>query len=278
MSKGSLRCPLRDNTHTKSSELLSTKSLGTFFIKPEPFTSNPDFAMEYWLSFLAGVFGSMHCVGMCGVIVLGYSTQGIGANPGFSSLLGSHMTYNAGRVLGYTLVGALLGLIGGRITGLQIIGYWFSLVMGMMLVLFGIVLLKIVPGLSVSAELAIGQPTRNFFFKLYQATFGKLVAQKGLESKFYIGLMTPLLPCGLLYTMFLRAAGSGSPVEGGLTMMFFGLGIVPALVVTGFASTYFGYRLRRWGDKLAAVTIIVMGLAMLWRAWHVGPMMSHPMH
>ena len=262
----------------KLPELLSSKSLGTFFIKPEPFTSNSDFAMEYWLSFLAGVFGSMHCVGMCGVIVLGYSTQGIGVNPGFSSLLGSHMTYNAGRVLGYTLVGALLGLLGGRITGLQAIGYWFSLVMGVMLVLFGIVLLKIIPGLNVSAELAIGQPTRNFFFKLYQATFGKLVAQKGLESKFYIGLMTPFLPCGLLYSMFLRAAGSGSPVEGGLTMMFFGLGIVPALVVTGFASTYFGYRLRRWGDKLAAVTIIAMGLAMVWRAWHGGPMMDHLMH
>jgi sulfite exporter TauE/SafE len=234
--------------------------------------------LEYWLSFLAGVFGSMHCVGMCGVIVLGYSTQGIEANPSFSTMLSSHLTYNTGRVLGYTLVGGVLGLVGGSLSNLQTIGTWFSLGMGVLLVLFGVFALRIFPALSFAAELSFGRGTRNLLFKLYQSTFGRLIALQGLESKFYIGLMTPLLPCGLLYSMFVQAAGSGSLVSGGLTMMLFGLGIVPALVVTGFASSYFGYGLRRWGDKLAAVTIILMGLGMVWRAWNAGAMMGHQMH
>lgn len=220
----------------------------------------------------------MHCVGMCGVIVLGYSTQGIETNPSFSTTLSSHLTYNAGRVLGYTLVGSMLGLVGGSLSNLQTIGTWFSLCMGMLMILFGVFALRILPGLGFAPELSFGQGTRNLFFKLYQSTFGTLIARKGLESKFYIGLMTPLLPCGLLYSMFVLAAGSGNLVSGGLIMMLFGLGIVPALVVTGFASTYFGYGLRRWGNKLAAVTIILMGMGMVWRALHAGAMSGHQLH
>lgn len=228
--------------------------------------------MEYWLSFLAGVFGSMHCVGMCGVIVLGYSTQGVEPHPAFTTTIASHLTYNAGRVLGYTVVGSILGLVGGSVTNLQAIGYWFSLGMGVLLTLSGMIALRIIPGFGFPPDLSFGTSTRNILFRLYQSTFGALIARRGLESKFYIGLMTPLLPCGLLYSLFLQAAGSGSFVSGGLIMMLFGLGIVPALVVTGFASSYFGLRLRRWGDALAAVTIILMGAGMIWRALHAGSM------
>jgi sulfite exporter TauE/SafE len=115
--------------------------------------------------------------------------------------------------------------------------------------------------------------TRNLFFRIYRAVYGSLIAQKGLESKFYIGLLTPLLPCGLLYSMFLKAASTASVLQGALVMASFGAGIVPALVVAGFASSYFGNKLRYWGDKIAAVTIILMGLALLWRAFNV-PMMG----
>lgn len=230
--------------------------------------------MDYWLSFFAGLLGSMHCVGMCGAIVLGYSAQGMNPGARFSTVLSSHVTYNGGRVLSYTLIGAALGSLGGGLSGLQGVGYWFSLVMGTLIVLFGISQLKIIPAFSLLTDINIGQPTKNIFFRLYRATFGALISQRGLESKFYIGLMTPLLPCGLLYGMFLKAASTSSIIEGALTMLLFGLGIVPALIVTGFASSYFNYTLRRWADKIAAVTMIVMGLSILWRALMVSAIMG----
>ena len=119
--------------------------------------------------------------------------------------------------------------------------------------------------------------TRNFLFRAYRVVYGSLIAQKGLESKFYIGLLTPLLPCGLLYSMFLKAASSASILDGALIMACFGAGIVPALVVTGFASSYFGNRLRVWGDKLAAITVLLMGIVLLVRALgvHVPGMGGH---
>jgi len=232
-------------------------------------------ALDYSLSFLAGLFGSMHCVGMCGAIVMGYSTQGFAEQTPPSSALASHLTYNSGRVLSYAIIGGIVGGLGAGITTLQDIAFWFSVVAGVLLLLLGISLLRILPGFATSAQLVLESRTRNLLFRVYQAVYGSLIAQKGLESKFYIGLLTPLLPCGLLYSMFLKAASTASVLQGALVMACFGAGIVPALVATGFASSYFGNKLRYWGDKLAAVTVLLMGLVLLWRAFGVPGMEGH---
>ncbi|MCI0707328.1 MAG: sulfite exporter TauE/SafE family protein [Ignavibacteriae bacterium] len=238
--------------------------------------------MDYWLSFIAGLFGSMHCVGMCGMIVMGYSTQGIASQPSTPYAFAAHITYNAGRVLSYAIVGGILGSLGAGIATLQDIAFGFSVVAGSLLLLLGISLLRIIPSFATSATLALESRARNMLFRIYQAVYGSLIAQQGLESKFYIGLLTPLLPCGLLYSMFLKAASTASLLQGALVMASFGAGIVPALVITGFASSYFwnkgGNKLRYWGDKIAAITIIAMGLALLWRAFVVPEAGGHGQH
>ncbi len=203
---------------------------------------------------------------MCGAIVLAYSTQGISREAPVGSAIVAHLTYNSGRVLSYTIFGAIFGSMGGGISSLHRFGFWFSLAAGALLVLSGMLLLRIFPRVSFPSELNFGAETKNLLFRIYRATFAALIARHKLEPKFYIGLLTPLLPCGLLYSMFLKAASTASPVDGALTMFLFGLGIVPALVITGLVSQFFGNRLRAWGDKLAAVTIILMGVVVLARA------------
>jgi uncharacterized protein len=108
--------------------------------------------------------------------------------------------------------------------------------------------------------------TRAFLFRIYTGTYGKLLGSPSTESKFYIGMLTVLLPCGLLYSMFFKAAASGSPLAGATIMFLFGMGIFPALFITGIASSWFGTRLRFIGDKLAAITIILLGIMMATRA------------
>jgi len=208
----------------------------------------------------------MHCVGMCGAIVMGYSTQSDLVGARFSAGLAAHTAYNSGRVLSYTLLGGIFGLLGSGITILRGMGDGFSMLTGALRVVWGISLLKIIPAFSSRAELRLDEEPRNFFFRLYRKFFGGLVGRPGLESKFYVGFLTPLLPCGLLYSMFIKAAGSASVIHGAATMFLFGMGIVPALAITGFAGSYFGQRLRVWGDKLAAVMILLMGAVMIARA------------
>lgn len=226
--------------------------------------------MDFWLSFATGIFGSMHCVGMCGPIVLWYSTQGISTAASPLSALLNHLSYNAGRVVSISIVGGVLGLVGGGITALQGTGHWFSLSVGVLLFLAGVSLLRILPRFRFSSDAVFSSEASNIFARFYRKAVGYLFSSRTIESKFYIGFLTPLLPCGLLYVMFLKAASSGDLLSGALTMAAFGLGIVSALVITGFASSFFGQRLRSIGDKLAAVTVIIMGAALILRAIGIG--------
>lgn len=222
--------------------------------------------MDIALVFLTGFFGSMHCVGMCGAIVAAYSTQsGEQYKPGRWYALANHLVYNAGRVLSYIIVGAVLGAVGGSFGGLKIAAEWFSTVIGALLIASGVWMLRIIPGMSLPQEISFDAGKESGLLNLYTRTYGALLQSPTLESKFYIGLLTPLLPCGLLYSAFIMAAASGNASNGAVTMALFGSGIVPSLVVVGFVSTFFKLRLRLWGDKLAAVTILLMGLMMLLR-------------
>ncbi|MGA9408147.1 MAG: sulfite exporter TauE/SafE family protein [Bacteroidota bacterium] len=223
--------------------------------------------MDITLVFLTGFFGSMHCVGMCGAIVAAYSTQENFQNRsgGKWNPLLKHLVYNFGRVLSYVFVGALLGAVGGGFSGLKSAGEWFSTAVGALLIVSGIWMMRIFPWMGFKREIAFTSEKKSFLLNVYTKTYGMLLASSTVESKFYIGLLTPLLPCGLLYSMFVMAAASGSAVNGAVTMALFGSGIVPSLIIVGFVSTFFRLQLRVWGDKLAAITIVVMGIIMVMR-------------
>ena len=224
--------------------------------------------MDLTLVFLTGLFGSMHCVGMCGAIVAAYSTQDNFHNRNAAGIWNpflKHLAYNFGRVLSYVMVGALLGAAGGGFAGLRSTGEWFSTAAGVLLILSGIWMMRIFPWMGFPREIQPGRGKKSFLLNMYARTYGALLASPTIESKFYIGMLTPLLPCGLLYSAFIIAAASGSALHGAETMALFGIGIVPSLVIVGFVSTYFRFRLRSWGDRLAAFTIVLMGIMMLMR-------------
>jgi sulfite exporter TauE/SafE len=225
--------------------------------------------MDYWLSFLTGLFGSMHCVGMCGPVVLSYSTQGSVRSSSISSSLSAHLIYNAGRVLSYTLVGGFLGGLHAGVALLHDVGFWFSLIAGVVMTLMGLSLLQLFPALALSATLSFDRMTRNVLFRAYRSLYRNLLSHRGLEAKFYLGLLTPLLPCGFLYAMLIKAASTATVVDGALTMLFFGLGIVPALVATGLAGNYFGDRLRAFGERVGAAMVLMMGVVLILRAFGV---------
>ena len=69
--------------------------------------------LEFSAAFLVGVLGSSHCIGMCGGII---SALGVGIDNGHSkkslSRFGFHLSYNAGRIFSYLLIGLAAGFIG----------------------------------------------------------------------------------------------------------------------------------------------------------------------
>src|SRR4051794_28603347 len=96
--------------------------------------------IELSLIFLLGLLSSLHCVQMCGPIVLAFSLP---LPP--ASRIRAHAAYNAGRILTYAFLGALAGATGGGITRLVGLASGARIFAGMAMILAGILMVAHLP-------------------------------------------------------------------------------------------------------------------------------------
>jgi len=223
-------------------------------------------AVEVGLMLSLGLLSSLHCAQMCGPIVVTYSLASIRRTNQTRSRwmsLPGHLAYNAGRILTYSLLGAVAGLLGqsmtwmGRLAGFS---HTASIVAGLLLVLSGIAMLGWLPKMA-----ALGQSSAAVTSRFLRPLRELLTSPK-LDRRFVLGMALGLLPCGLIYAALVKSLASGSAVGGALGMMAFGLGTATSLLAIGVLSTSFRGRLTRWSSQIAAVAVIAMGTALLWRA------------
>lgn len=219
--------------------------------------------METWLIlFIAGFIGSLHCVGMCGGIACAYSLCMEKAGARRTAGVAAQLLYNTGRLTTYTLLGATAGVLGQTFTGF---GQWQSMARGLavgagvLMVLIGLGYLGLFPKL-LDRESAGGLSAS---FKRLAALMSRPGPLMGLP----IGLGMGFLPCGLVYAMLIKAAGTASPLDGGLVMLSFGLGTFPALFFVGTSFQKLSQKLRGGAMKAAAVAVILVGLLTIWRGF-----------
>jgi sulfite exporter TauE/SafE len=222
---------------------------------------------DFYLTLAFGFVSSLHCVLMCGPIVLTYS---VAANTGAAgrSLLPMHLAYNAGRTLTYMLLGAVAGLLGGargwvgRLAGIENVA---AVVAGIAMVIAGMALFGFGPATKGWRGLAL--PGR------FLRPVGKLISSRAPYSKFALGLVMGLLPCGLVYAALMKAMGEATALGGALTLLAFGLGTSVALVVIGLGSSAATRKLTRWGATVSAITVMAMGALLIARGAMAGPVM-----
>lgn len=211
----------------------------------------------YLLSFMTGLLGGFgHCIGMCGPLVASYSfaskdKKGMGMLP-------AHLLYNAGRITTYTFVGSLMGLTGTfvntavRISGIQ---NGVSIIAGLFMVLLGLGITGISP-----VTTFIERHNRPILSAV------KVVFEGDSIWRYYpLGLLLGFLPCGLSYSIFLGAAGSGGLLQGMFFVLAFSLGTVPALLTFGVVVTYLSSKVRGFLYRMGGVTIILAGLMFIAR-------------
>ena len=229
--------------------------------------------LEFGVMFTLGLVSSLHCVQMCGPIVLSYSVavESLTKNSAGSSvapLLRNHLAYNAGRILTYSLLGAIAGVAGstlgllGRLAGFS---HTLALVCGGLMIVAGICMLGLIP--SSLANSLFRVPS------IFLRRAGKLLSAPGSSNRFFLGLTLGLLPCGLIYAALLKAMATGSAIAGAATMFAFGLGTAAALLAIGIFSSAIRMRLNRWGSQLAAAGVTLMGVFLVWRGTMPGMLM-----
>jgi len=211
--------------------------------------------IDYSLIFVTGLLSSLHCIGMCGPIVLAYSLSSGGPKGAWPL----HAAYNGGRIISYTLLGAAVGLAGQAFTSLETVGEYVSIAGGGLMVVAGIFLLGLIPV----------PESFTRWFKRPSGLLSGLFRSTSTYSKLTLGLLTPLLPCGILYAMAIKAATAHSVLGGALTMALFALGMVPALMLMGSFSTIFSARVRKGAEQMAAAAVILMGVILVLRGLDV---------
>lgn len=206
----------------------------------------------YSIVFSTALLGSGHCIGMCGPIVAALSL----ARPGGKHGLLFHLFYNAGRLTTYVFIGIIAGWLGSLLSTSQTFSH-------------------VSQGLLLIADLfviAIGLRTSGMFRWLkfihleIPGSVGfmtrvviHLQTLPAVAAAFPVGLVMGFLPCGFLYAIALAAAGRGDPLAGGLIMLAFGLGTLPALFLFGSAVQWISTALRKELLRWAGLMVVFVG-------------------
>ncbi len=222
------------------------------------------------LSALAlGFLGSLHCVGMCGPIVLCLPQVGTSK----LSFLLSRLVYNLGRVVTYSAMGTICGLIGHFVS---LAGYQKSL---SIVVGAGILLAILLPSRIVQ-RIGLLSPLANLAARGKQ-WWSRLLNRKTHLSQFGIGILNGFLPCGFLYIGLAAATTTGSAGSASLYMVLFGLGTVPALMLTALFSGFIRSSFRARVLKASPAIAVAMALLLMLRGMSLGipyvsPRLSQP--
>lgn len=199
-----------------------------------------------FMLFIIGLLSSLHCVGMCGGIMLTQTLDKDNLLTSKKSSFNTSLKYNLGRVISYTLLGGIIGGLGSvfsismKIQGfIQILAALFMIVTG--LNMFEIKLFK------------------NIHTSI---PFFKKSCNQNNKSPFVVGLLNGLMPCGPLQTMQLYALGTGSFIMGALSMFTFSIGTVPLMLCFGYISSSLSKTLSNNIFKYSGVFIIILGLSM----------------
>lgn len=181
--------------------------------------------MSMGLVFLTGLLGGIHCIGMCGGIML---TQH------------NSIAYNGGRLIGYSVMGLIFGAVGSYIIFSMHLKSIVFIAAGGLVILIGLqmwgvpFLRKLRPGLSSPCAFR-GTP-------------------------FIVGLLTGIMPCGMLSSMWFVAAASESAVRGMAIMLVFGLGTCVFMLIFGLAGEIITRKYNKYILKASTIIIITMGL------------------
>jgi len=208
-----------------------------------------------------------HCIGMCGGIVVAYTSNKIDQKASYFYQTSAHLAYNFGRVTTYAILGAIFGTIGQVIAFTPTTKGVLFLITGVLMVLAGLSLVGNIKFLN-SAEWSVSK------YPWFQNAFKKLISSKSYVSFYLLGMLNGMIPCGLVYAFAIFAASTADPLSGALVMATFGLATIPALFFLGFITKFLQQgSLRGSMMKLAALLVVAYGVFTLYKGYNF---VAHP--
>ncbi|KJF95117.1 cytochrome biogenesis protein [Photobacterium angustum] len=213
--------------------------------------------LDFYAAFLIGLMGAGHCIGMCGGVAAAI-TIGMPDSTQNSKRWIYLLNYNVGRLVAYTIAGAIIGAMLAGVATINgsnsplILMRFFAAIMMIILALyigqwwFGLNKLE-----------RVGQVAWRYISPLATSFLPLKSPIKALPFGFLWGW----LPCGLVYSTLTWAAVSGSALNGAIVMLAFGLGTLPAmLVVGGFATQLKIWLKNLYFRRVSALLLMAYGI------------------
>ncbi|MDR3315526.1 MAG: sulfite exporter TauE/SafE family protein [Coriobacteriales bacterium] len=218
------------------------------------FTSFPlaETGMSYGMLFIIGLVTSVHCIAMCGGINLSQCLPSgeIGQASGTTTFVPSAL-YNLGRVVSYTLIGGLVGVLGSVLSFTDSMRGIVQLIAGVFMVIMALKMLGVFPALD------------RFDIRLPRALTRRTQdAAARSASPLIIGLLNGFMPCGPLQAMQLYALSTGSFTSGALAILVFSLGTVPLMFGLGALGSALGKAFTKRAMAVGSVLVLTLGLIM----------------
>ncbi|MBF0288591.1 MAG: sulfite exporter TauE/SafE family protein [SAR324 cluster bacterium] len=219
------------------------------------------YLIDFAFLFTLGITASLHCVGMCGGIACSYAIPVSQKFP--KALWKYHSTYVLGRILAYSWIGALLGAVGmgfGFVAGpdstLQHVGTVFA------------ALIMLIGG----AASTFGRkwPDRiasviSSSFRVFTAPVRQWSTRFGPWRALPLGMLSGILPCGMMWAVELRALATNSLLWGMVTMLVFCLITTPPLLMASTIMAKVSPRFRFRSVQFAGIIVMGMGAYLIWK-------------
>jgi len=216
--------------------------------------------MEITLIFAAlglGFASGFHCLGMCGPIAL---SLGLSKKQQVNFHL-QNLTYQFGRILTYSFLGAIVGIVG---EGFQLAGFqkYISTLAGILLITMAL--------FSFGGDFTSKIPAISNALLKVKINLGKLLRKTDYSSRFLTGILNGFLPCGMVYMALTASLAAGGIWQSASFMVFFGLGTLPFM----FAAVLFGNILnatvRNKILKIVPVFMLILGALFILRGMELG--------
>lgn len=209
-------------------------------------------------SIILGLLSSFHCIGMCGPIAFVLPIDRANKKRGaYQTTL-----YHVGRLLSYSSLGALFGLLG---KGLYLSGFQqrLSILLGVLMIL-----MVVVPA-SIFNKYNFSKPLYRLIGNV-KSKLGLYLKKTSNKAIFTIGFFNGLLPCGMVYMALVGAVATSEFYLGALYMFLFGLGTIPIMSAAVYSKNIFSLNIRKKITKAIPVFVIIIGVLFILRGMGLG--------
>jgi len=210
--------------------------------------------MSLGVVFLIGLVAAMStCIAVTGGLLLAVAAKYNERHPDLTGTQKFRPTiyFNIGRVVGYTVLGGLVGALGSVFTLSARASGMMTIIASLIMLILGFQLLHLFPWL------------KRFSPKMPKFLAHKIHDLSEKDSKaapFSLGAATFFLPCGFTQALQLYVLAKGDPLTGALTMFVFSLGTLPALLSLSALSSFAKGGFKRYFLKFAGALVVMLGL------------------